>query len=112
MAVLQQGLPNTVAPGKRPRTTLSPSQAFRADQPCPAFGTPGGDQRDQRSLTFFVRLAATGWNLQQPLRLPMFRAGGFCSPSWGNPGLAEENLGDLAISVLRRRGHDVQLQSA
>ena len=117
MAALQQGLPNTVAPGKRPRTTLSPSLAFRDGQPCLAFGTPGGDQQDQWSLTFFVRLAATGWNLQQVLRLPMFHTGSFYQSFLGHhwyPGLAvaEENLGDPAISVLRRRGHDVQLQPA
>ena len=52
---LQDGLPNSLAPRKRPRTTLSPSFALRDGKPWMAFGTPGGEQQDQWSLTFFLR---------------------------------------------------------
>ncbi len=56
------GLPNSLAPGKRPRTTLSPSFALRDGEPWMAFGTPGGEQQDQWSLTFFLRMVhGTGW---------------------------------------------------
>src|SRR5205807_7458775 len=50
---LEPGLPNSLAPGKRPRTTLSPSLAERDDGLRLAFGTPGADRQDQWSLTFF-----------------------------------------------------------
>jgi gamma-glutamyltranspeptidase / glutathione hydrolase len=48
---LQPGLPSSLVPGARPRTTLSPSLALRDGAPYLAFGTPGGDQQDQWSLT-------------------------------------------------------------
>ncbi len=38
---LEEGLPNSLEPGKRPRTTLTPSLAARDGQPYLAFGTPG-----------------------------------------------------------------------
>jgi len=44
---LKPGLPNGLEPGKRPRTTLSPSFALREGKPWMAFGTPGGEQQDQ-----------------------------------------------------------------
>jgi gamma-glutamyltranspeptidase/glutathione hydrolase len=57
MTWLEPGLPNTLAPGKRPCTTLSPSLAMRDGEPYMVFGTPGGDQQDQWSLAFFMRHA-------------------------------------------------------
>jgi gamma-glutamyltranspeptidase / glutathione hydrolase len=50
MFTLTPGLPATLEPGKRPRTTLTPSLALRDGEPYMAFGTPGGDQQDQWSL--------------------------------------------------------------
>ena len=44
------GIPNALEPGKRPRTTLSPTLALRDGEPYIAFGTPGGDQQDQWTL--------------------------------------------------------------
>ena len=55
---LKPGLPNSLEPGKRPRTTLSPSFALRDGKPWMAFGTPGGEQQDQWSLIMFLRMAA------------------------------------------------------
>ena len=51
---LDEGLPNSLAPGKRPRITLSPSLALRGGEPVLAFGTPGGDQQDQWQLCFWL----------------------------------------------------------
>src|SRR3546814_15331878 len=52
---LEEGLPNSLLPGKRPRTTLSPSMALKDGKPAMAFGTPGGDQQDQWSPQLFLR---------------------------------------------------------
>ena len=50
MFALTPGLASTLAPRRRPRTTLTPSLALRDGEPYLAFGTPGGDQQDQWTL--------------------------------------------------------------
>lgn len=57
MAWLDEGLPNSLTPGRRPRTTLTPSLALRDGVPVMAFGTPGGDQQDQWQVHFFLAVA-------------------------------------------------------
>ncbi|MFW8644107.1 gamma-glutamyltransferase [Rhizobium beringeri] len=53
---LKSGLPTSLAPGKRPRTTLTPSLGLYEGRPTLAFGTPGGDQQEQWQLSFFPAL--------------------------------------------------------
>jgi gamma-glutamyltranspeptidase/glutathione hydrolase len=52
---LDEGLPTTLPPGARPRTTLSPVDGAGRDGTGYAFGTPGGDQQDQWQATFLLR---------------------------------------------------------
>jgi gamma-glutamyltranspeptidase/glutathione hydrolase len=67
---LDEKHPNALRPGKRPRTTLSPSLAMRGDQPYLAFGTPGGDQQDQWTLQFFLNTIDFGMPLQRAIEAP------------------------------------------
>ena len=69
---LKEGLPSSLAPHKRPRTTLTPSFALKDGKPYMTFGTPGGDQQDQWSLQLFLRHAHFGMNLQQSIDAPAF----------------------------------------
>ena len=55
---LEEGLPGSLAPGKRPRSTLSVGMALRDGAPYMSWGTPGGDQQDQWSCQFFLRHAS------------------------------------------------------
>jgi len=108
---LDEGLPNSLAPGKRPRITLTPSLALRDGEPVLAFGTPGGDQQDQWQLCFWLA-HRTGLNLQAAIDAPMWHSTSFPSSfaprSWEPGGLvAESRLGPATLDELRRRGHTV-----
>jgi gamma-glutamyltranspeptidase/glutathione hydrolase len=56
---------NVVAPGKRPRATLTPSIALRDGKPLMAFSVQGGDTQDQNLLQFFLNMVEFGMNVQQ-----------------------------------------------
>ena len=109
---LEPGLPNSLAPGKRPRTTLTPSLAFRDGQPALAFGTPGGDQQDQWQIPFFLAHVVSGMNLQAAIDAPIWHTTHFPSsfyPRGSSPGeiVVESRVGARTIDALRRRGHRV-----
>ncbi|TDV52047.1 gamma-glutamyltransferase family protein [Actinophytocola oryzae] len=111
MTWLEDGLPNSLVPGRRPRTTLSPSMAMRDGQPVMAFGTPGGDQQDQWSLHFFLAVTR-GRDLQAAIDAPNWHTSSFPSSFYPRamvPGgvTVESRIGDDVIDGLRERGHDV-----
>ena len=56
---------NVVAPGKRPRATLTPSLALKDGQPFLSFSIQGGDTQDQNCLQFFLCMAEFGMNVQE-----------------------------------------------
>jgi gamma-glutamyltranspeptidase/glutathione hydrolase len=109
---LEAGLPNSLAPRKRPRTTLSPGLVLRQGEPYLAFGTPGGDQQDQWSLHVLLRHLDLGEDLQQAIDAPEFHTDHF--PSSFHPRqpaprslVLESRWGPEVVEELRRRGHDV-----
>ena len=114
MFLLDDGLPTSLAPGKRPRTTLTPSIALRDGRAELAFGTPGGDQQDQWQLSLFLRLVHSEANLQEAIDQPLFHTTHFPAsfyPRQRQPGhiMVEESFGGGVIEELRRRGHSVEV---
>jgi gamma-glutamyltranspeptidase/glutathione hydrolase len=117
MFTLTPGLPATIAPGKRPRTTLTPGLALRDGEPYMAFGTPGGDQQDQWALQFFLNHTHFGMNLQQAIDFPSFHSAHMPSsfyPREAQPRVldVESRVGPEVIASLRRRGHLVNVRPA
>src|SRR5215470_3657130 len=113
---LEEGRPASLAPRKRPRTTLTPSLALRDGVPYMAFGTPGGDQQDQWSLNVFLRHAHFGLNLQEAIDAPEFHTAHFPSsfyPRECRPGhvVVEGRFPPATIAALRRRGHEVEVDA-
>jgi len=114
MFVLDPGHPNALGPGKRPRTTLSPSLALLPDGRRMAFGTPGGDQQDQWALQLFLRVVDFGaTDLQEAIDAPMLHSLHMPSsfyPRFAQPGAlsAESRLDDGVVADLARRGHRMQ----
>ncbi|TXS48581.1 gamma-glutamyltransferase family protein [Streptomyces sp. uw30] len=122
MSWLEEGLPNSLTPGRRPRTTLTPSIALRDGVPVLAFGTPGGDQQDQWQLHFLLAVALRG-----PVRGGLDLQGAIDAPNWHNdsfpgsfyprgmrPGsvTVESRMDAAVVEELRRRGHDVTVGDA
>lgn len=108
---LIDGLPTSLGPKRRPRTTLTPSFAEK-DGARLAFGTPGGDQQDQWQLIWFLRLVHHGFDLQQGMDAPLFHSMHFQGsffPREVKPGemMLEPAFGSTVINKLRDRGHIV-----
>jgi len=109
---LEPGLPTSLEPGKRPRTTLTPSLALKDGVPQLVFGTPGGDQQDQWQLAFFLRYVHHPMNLQEAIDAPLFHSTHFPSsffPRSREPGMimAETSFGAHVLDDLRARGHRI-----
>jgi gamma-glutamyltranspeptidase/glutathione hydrolase len=106
--------PNVVAPGKRPRTTLTPSMAFRDGRPWMAFGTMGGDNQGQWLLQFYLCRAAFGMTIPQAIEAPRLSSEhtpGFFAPHASEPNRVriEPRFGGEVLEELRRRGHDLDV---
>jgi gamma-glutamyltranspeptidase/glutathione hydrolase len=112
---LDERHPNALKPGKRPRTTLSPSLAMRSGQPYLAFGTPGGDQQDQWTLQFFLNLIDFGMDLQTAIEAPKFSTPHFPAtfyPHGSRPGVlrVEDRISAEVRDQLAGRGHKIEIR--
>ena len=111
---LEEGHPAALAPGKRPRTTLSPTLALRDGEPYLGWGTPGGDGQDQWIAQFFMRHVHCGMNLQEAIDAPAWHSEHFPSSFWprtARPGVlvVEGRVPKKTVAELERRGHIVEV---
>jgi gamma-glutamyltranspeptidase / glutathione hydrolase len=112
---LEEGLPSSLRPGARPRTTLSPGLALRGGKPWLAWGTPGGDQQEQWAFHVFLRHVDRGLNLQQAIDAPEFHTDHLIS-SFYPRGFKRRSLSlegrfaEEVVDGLRRRGHEVTVE--
>jgi gamma-glutamyltranspeptidase/glutathione hydrolase len=112
MTWLEEGLPASLTPGRRPRTTLSPTLIYRDGEPVIACGTPGGDQQDQWQLVLLLSHLVRRLPLQEAIEAPSWTSTAFPSsfhPREAHPGelLVEARFGDSVVDGLRQRGHRV-----
>jgi gamma-glutamyltranspeptidase/glutathione hydrolase len=114
---LEEDHPASLAPGKRPRTTLSPTLALRDGEPYLVWGTPGGDQQDQWIPQFFLRHVHAKLNLQEAIDAPAWHSEHFPISFWprtARPGVlvVEERVPVATRRELERRGHIVEVGPA
>ncbi|WP_353665296.1 gamma-glutamyltransferase family protein [Microbacterium sp. che218] len=109
---LVPGHPASLTPGRRPRTTLTPTLVSRGDEVI-AIGSPGGDQQDQWQLTVLLRMLVGGYSAQQAIDAPNLNItaliDSFWPRTWVPAGVAvEDRLGEQVIEALEERGHRVR----
>ncbi len=113
MTWLDERLPSRLAPGTRPRTTLTPTLVLdEARRGYLACGTPGGDQQDQWQVVFLLRHLLHGQGLQEAIEAPAFHSEHWPNsfyPRHASPGklVIEDRFGRDVIAALERRGHRV-----
>jgi len=112
---LEEGHPASLAPGKRPRTTLSPTLALRDGDAYLAWGSPGGDQQDQWITQYFLRHVHAKMNLQEAIDAPAWHSEHFPISFWprtARPGVLqiEKRVPKETRDELARRGHIVEVE--
>jgi gamma-glutamyltranspeptidase / glutathione hydrolase len=114
---LDKSHPAALEPGKRPRTTLSPTLALRDGEPYLVWGSPGGDQQDQWTAQFFLRHVHAKMNLQEAIDAPAWHSEHFPISFWprtSRPGVlvVESRVPEATMKELRKRGHEVEIGPA
>jgi gamma-glutamyltranspeptidase/glutathione hydrolase len=110
---LEEGLPSSLAPMKRPRSTLSPGLATREGKPALAWGSPGGDGQDVWASLMFLRHVHGRMNLQAAIEAPsvlsLHHPNSFY-PREARPGVLqiEDRLPAATQAGLEKRGHKLE----
>ena len=108
---LVDGLPNTVAPGKRPFHTLIPAFITKpganptadgsTDEPYMSFGLMGGAMQAQGHAQFIINHLVFGLNIQEAQDVGRFRH------MSGARTVVESVIPDGVLNALRAMGHDM-----
>jgi gamma-glutamyltranspeptidase/glutathione hydrolase len=115
MTRLEAEHPNTLRPGRRPRTTITPTMVTRGGEPVLAFGSPGADLQEQWCLQFFLGYSS-GLAAQEAVEAPRCHTTHLISsfvPHQAELGrlVVEPQISGEAVAELRDRGHDVTVAS-
>src|SRR5256714_1714748 len=116
-ALTDPNSPNVVAPGKRPRITLTPTLVLKGGEPFMVLSTPGGDNQDQALLQVLLNIIEFGMNPQEAVEAARFDTQHYVSSFDDHEFLAgslnlESRISDKTIADLKARGHKVNVQSA
>ncbi len=114
-ALTDPNSPNVVAPGKRPRITLSPTLVLKHGEPFMVLSTPGGDNQDQALLQVLLNIIEWDMNPQEAVEAPRFDTQHYVSSFDDHeflPGSlnVEARVGLKTIQELSARGHKVKTQ--
>ncbi len=115
-ALTDPNSPNVVAPGKRPRITLTPTIVVKNGEPFMVLSTPGGDNQDQALLQVLLNIIEFGMNPQEAVEGPRFDTQHYVSSFDDHeflPGSlnVESRVDQKTIEELKTRGHKVKVQS-
>ncbi len=106
--------PNSLQPGKRPRSTLTPTLVLKDGRPFLAVGSPGGDDQPMRILQTFLNVVEFGMNIQAAIEAPRWSTTSFPAspfPHTMYPGqmAVEDRIPQAVRKALEQRGHKVKV---
>ncbi len=115
-ALTDPNSPNVVAPGKRPRITLTPTLVLKGGEPFMVLSTPGGDNQDQALLQVLLNIIEFGMNPQEAVEAARFDTQHYVSSFDDHeflPGSLniESRIPEKTIADLKARGHKVNVQT-
>ena len=108
------GHPNCIAPGKRPRITLTPTLVLKSGRPVLAISVAGGDLQDQAALQLILDYIEFGLHPEEAMAVPRFATrhhiGSFGQDA-PDPGSLMVNKGIVPeiINELAARGHKITI---
>lgn len=116
-ALTEKDHPNVVAPGKRPRITLTPTLILYKGEPFMVLSTPGGDNQDQALLQVLLNIIEFGMNPQEAVEAPRFDTQHYVSSFDAHeflPGTLniEGRIDEKITAQLKEWGHKVKVQTA
>jgi gamma-glutamyltranspeptidase/glutathione hydrolase len=115
--LLEEGHPNMLQPGKRPRVTLSPTLVMKDGKPLLVLSTPGGDNQDQSLIQVLLNIIEFGMNVQEAVEAPRFQTLHLVSSFDDhrfNPGVLnlEDRISKDIANDLQARGHKLEMHTA
>lgn len=115
--LLEEGHPNVLQPGKRPRITLAPTLVLKDGKPFMVLSTPGGDNQDQSLIQVLLNIIEFGMNVQEAVEAPRFQTLHLVSSFDDhrfNPGVLnlEDRIAKQVQQDLASRGHKIEMQAA
>jgi gamma-glutamyltranspeptidase/glutathione hydrolase len=115
-SLIDPNSPNVVAPGKRPRITLTPTLVLKGGEPFMVLSTPGGDNQDQALLQVLLNVIEFGMNPQEAVEAPRFDTQHYVSSFDDHeflPGSlnVESRVSLKTIQELSQKGHKVKVQA-
>jgi gamma-glutamyltranspeptidase/glutathione hydrolase len=107
--------PNSLQPGKRPRSTLTPTIAMKDGAPYMIIGSPGGDEQPTRIAQTFLNVIDFGMNIQEAIEAPRWSTTSFPAsifPHTMYPGniAVESRIAEEVCDDLAARGHNVEVK--
>ena len=112
---LDSAHPNALAPGKRARSTLTPTIVMKDGAPYMIVGSPGGDDQPLRIAQTFLNVVDFGMNIQEAIEAPRWSTTSFPASEFPHtmyPGqmAVEDRIPEAVRAALERRGHKVELK--
>ena len=103
---------NVVAPGKRPRATLTPGMALKEGKPFLSFAVQGGDTQDQNLVQFFLNCVEFGMNVQEACEAPnivSYQMQSSFGEHTARPGRLTLNssIPDSIVEILENMGYEI-----